>query len=281
MRSLPTAARLLLVAVTAVTASGLGGCTAFRDVFIDANQDLARATDSFAGRKQSDPVVIYDTTGPVEIDVELFAGDITIRVDPDIDGTEVRLTKRASFGRGRGDEALGSLESIAATSRVVPGRFGQKLEVRATSQHPEDYQQRVNVTIITPGIDGLIARTGRGRISARDAQGPIELFSGQGRIRLTTKEILLDDVTIISNSGDVDLRAAIGTQGVLDFEAVRGRVQHEVDEGRVIVRRGTGPGRLDATVGDADVQFTLRSADGDVRFAVVERPNAVGRWIID
>ncbi|MFK7960349.1 MAG: hypothetical protein AB8G96_07460 [Phycisphaerales bacterium] len=281
MRSLSTTARLVLTAMLAAAASGLSGCTSFRDVFIDANQDLARAADGFAGRKQSDPVVIYDTTGPVEIDVDLFAGDVTVRVDPDLDGTEVRLTKRATFGRGRGDEALGSIESISATSRVVPGRFGQRLEVRATSAHPEDYQQRVNVTILTPGIDGLSIRTGRGRISARDAAGPIELFSGQGRIRLTTKEVLLDEVTIVTNSGDVDLRAAIGTAGVLDFEAVRGRVQHEVDEGRVIVRRGTGPGRLDATVGDRDTRFTLRAADGDVRFAVVERPNAVGRWIID
>ncbi len=272
--------------LAAATAAGLaavlavGGCTDFRSVMANAGNDLGRVADSFATRTETAPRVRFDTSGPVEVDVDVFGGDVSVRVDPSVEGTILRASRSARLGAGREDESVDSLESIRIEADVVPGELGQRFVVRAASTHPEPYLQSATISIVVPEADGVTVRTGRGRITLRDVAGPLDLRTGDGRVRVTTDRRLVRDVAIETGAGDIDLRVPRGTAARLDLSTGAGRIVHDVETGRFRLRPGTTPRAVTAVIDDAPNLFRLRTEDGDIRFAVTGRPNEVGRWII-
>lgn len=269
------------LAVAALAAPLLGGCTQFREVVLNANDDARRVAGSFSSRSERAPRVRFDTTGPVQIDVDVFAGDVTVRVDPSADGTILRASRSAKFGAGREDDSRDSLESIRIEADVVPGELGQRFTVRADSDHPESYLQDTTISIVVPEADGVRIRTGRGRITMKNVAGEIDVATGDGRVRLTTDRRLTRDVTIVTGSGDIDLRVPNGTAARIDFSTGLGRISHDVETGRFRILPGTTMRAVTAVIDDASNLFRLRTEDGDIRFDVTGRPNEVGRWIID
>lgn len=270
-----------VVAAAALAAACLGGCTQFRSVMMNAGEDAGRFAGSFSDRTETSPRVRFDTTGPVQIDVDIFAGDVTIRVDPSAEGTTLRASRSARFGKGREDESTDSLDSIRIEADVVPGELGQRFTVRADSSHAEPYLQSTTISIVVPEVDGVSIRTGRGRITLKNVAGELDLSTGNGKIRVTTDRILTRDVSIVTGAGDIDLRVPNGTAARLDLSTNAGRISHDIERGRFRLLPGTTPRAITAIINDARNLFRLRTESGDIRFDVSGRPNDVGRWIID
>jgi hypothetical protein len=248
---------------------------------MNASEDAGRFAGSFSDRTETSPRVRFDTTGPVQIDVDVFAGDVTVRVDPSSDGTILRVSRSASFGSGREDESVESLQSIRIEADVVPGELGQRFTVRADSTHPEPYLQSTTISIVVPEAEGVSIRTGRGRINLKNVAGELDLSTGDGRVRVTTDRRLTRDVSIVTGRGDIDLRVPNGTAARLDLSTDTGTISHDVETGRFRLLPGTTPRTVTAVIDDARNLFRLRAEDGDIRFDVSGRPNEVGRWIID
>ncbi|MHC4809782.1 MAG: DUF4097 family beta strand repeat-containing protein [Planctomycetota bacterium] len=272
-----------VAAVAAAVAATLlaGGCTQFREVVLNASEDAGRLADSISSRSETAPRVRFDTTGPVQVDVELFAGDVTVRVDPAAEGTILRATRSARFGTDREEDSADSLESIRIEADVIAGDLGQRFIVRATSSHPEASLQDTEISIIVPEADGVRVHTGRGRINLKNVAGPLDLATGDGRVRVTTDRRLTGAVDIETGRGDIDLRVPNGTAARLDFTVDAGTISHDVETGRFRLLPGTTPRIVSATIDEGRNLYRLHSGDGDIRFVVTARPNAVGRWIID
>lgn len=274
----PVAARftcplLVLLGVAVLTACEVG------DVAESLHDRALAGIDSIAYEDIHDDPIIVDVTGPMEVDVESFNGDVVVEVNDELDHGIVTFTREATHGYGRTEEAARSLADISASMDITGGELGQVLMVRTSTEHAEPHFQRVKVKIELPEVEGLRVRTRNGGVRAVGISGPIDIETDDGDVRVMTYFAIDDPVTIVNHSGDIDLRIRGESMGELDFQALRGRVFSRVKYGRLRVHPGTDHDTFLATFNDGVNPIVLRTADGDVRFAVVADPMAVGQFI--
>ena len=269
------------LAVGLAVSFSAGGCAPIKDVALAAQKSAGNSFDRITGKSLNDPVLDFETSGPIEIDVDLFAGNVEIYADPDHRGTTVQITRRAEFGAGRKDAAEASLSDLDIVADVVPGQLGQKLIVTARSNADESAMQSVDLVIKTGEIKHLTVSTGKGSITSRNAAGRITARTERGDIRITTSEVINNDVDIETSEGGIAFRVPAGSGAQLDFAAENGKVFQTVRSGRMVIAGRTTDRRLNAVLNDGENTFRLRSTAGNIRFGVVDRPNATGTFIVE
>ena len=235
----------------------------------------------FGDKTAHDPALEFDTAGPIGVDVEILAGDVAVMVDEELTTTRVTLTRRASHGWGRDNEAKGSLDEIQTSAEMVPGSLGPVLQVRASTLHAEPYYQAVDVEIRTPDVEGVRIHTSEGNVIVRGGAGRVDIQTRDGDVRVMTERPMTDSVRIINDYGNVDYRVRGESTGAFDVQAFHGTVQQRVDYGQFRVYQGTDQSTLRATLNNGTNPVVLRAANGDVRFAVVKNPEQVGAFILD
>ena len=257
------------------------GCSRMNHVVASLENVIGRGADSLATKRITDHPIYFKIPGPIAIDVESFNGDVRIRVVPDLDTGVLTFSRRAVHGFGRTDDAKLSLRQIHCEAGIVPGELGQVLQIRTTTTHAEPHYQRADVIIELPNVDGVRVRTRSGHVYATGVGGEIDIVTSDGDVRVMTEEPLLQAVRIFNNGGDIDYRVRAESTGELDCSSLRGRVFHNARHGRLIVHEGTSFDVLRATLNDGRNPVVLRTADGDVRLAVVEAPMQVGPATVD
>lgn len=271
----------LALAAALVAGGGLAGCQYGKRAILESREATIGLTQRIAFESEKDRTIVYRTTGAISVNVDSFGGSVEIEADPDLTETYVTVTRVAKHGWGRTDDARRSLREIDATVELVPGPLGQELRLRAVSLSDEPHFQALNVVIETPAVRGVRVHTENGDVEAFDVEGPIDIRTSDGDVKVLTNRRIDTAVQIINDSGDVDFRVRGESMGRLDLAARRGEVFHNVREGIVVVHAGTTHDRILATYNRGDNPIVLRAADGDVRFASVENARAVGRFIFD
>jgi hypothetical protein len=229
----------------------------------------------------SDRAMELNVTGPVEIDVESFGGDVFITADASRPQASVQVIRRAVHGGNRYREGRSSLNDISYTVEVVPGHMGQRVQVRTTTSHAEAHYQRADVHIRVPEVDGIYVRTRNGRVFTRGIQGEVDIVTTNGDVRVLTNQRMNRSVTILNNGGNIDYRVRGESSGHIDAESIGGRVTHRIRYGRCIVGPGTTYNRLNARFNGGDNPIVLRTVNGDIRIASVSEPERVGRFIFE
>ena len=130
-------------------------------------------------------------------------------------------------------------------------------------------------------VDGITVRAQRGNVSVTNIEGAVDISTSQGNVRVMTDLPMRQAVTITIRQGNIDYRVRGESSGALDCQAIRGRVDHRVRTGRLIIEPDRDKGRLRAILNDGDNPITLRTADGDIRIAVVDNPTEVGSLIFE
>ncbi|MCH8342538.1 MAG: DUF4097 family beta strand repeat protein [Planctomycetes bacterium] len=235
--------------------------------------------DTWSYHKAEDQPIVLEVARPVAIDVESFNGDVIITADDQLTNATVSILREATHGYRRKEEAQASLAEIDYSLALVPGEFGQVLQVRTWTTHAEPHFQRAHILIDVPEVDGITVRAQRGNVFVTNIEGPVDISTSQGNVRLMTNLPMRRAVTITIRQGNIDYRVRGESSGALDCQAIRGRVDHRVMTGRLIIEPDRDKGRLRATLNDGDNPITLRTADGDIRIAVVDNPTEVG-WLI-
>lgn len=249
-----------------------------------ANQPLATERTPVSGLfhpRSSDHAIGLNVAGPVEIDVESFGGDVFVTADPRRSDARVRVVRRAVHGAKRHGEARGSLDEIDYTAEVIPGRMGQRIEVRTMTRHKEPHFQRADVHIDVPEVDGVVVRTRNGRVRLRGVQGEVDVETTNGDVRVVSNLPLTKPITIYNDGGNIDLRVRGESAGMIDAHTVGGRVTHRIRYGRCIVGPGTTYNRINARFNDGDNPIVLRTVNGDIRIASVSEPERFGRFIVE
>ncbi len=267
---------LAAVALLAVpgAAVALGGCASE-----GASSRNPWDVDTWSYKHVEDEPKVFAVTSPVAIDVESLGGDVMIEVDEDLVEATVTITREATQGWGRGDEAKVSLDRISSTVELVSGPSGPVLSIRTWTTDPEPWFQRAHVHITLPHADGLRVRTQRGRVWAVDIEGQVDVETSEGGVRVMTNLAMRRPVTIVNRSGDIDYRVRGESTGAIDAATVRGQVMQRVSYGRLIIKSATGAA-LEAVLNDGTNPIVLRTVDGDIRIAVVSEPTKVGAQII-
>ncbi|MHC5001503.1 MAG: DUF4097 family beta strand repeat-containing protein [Planctomycetota bacterium] len=230
-------------------------------------------------RTVTDQPWTLDVRGPVAIDVQLFAGDVSIVADPRLTQAAVRVERESTHGVDRAEEAESSLEQIGYSVEMVPGPIGQVLQIRAATQDAEPHFQRVNLTIDLPAAENITIHTSRGRVTARNVSGAIDIKTSNDDVLVVTELPLVEPVTIVNQYGNIDLRCRGESRGELDLQTVGGRVFQKIGFGETVIHPGTQHDTLLASFNGGSNPMRLRTVEGDIRFVVEANPAAFGHFI--
>ncbi|MCI0630494.1 MAG: DUF4097 domain-containing protein [Phycisphaerales bacterium] len=235
--------------------------------------------NEWANRSEADDPIMLEVAGPVAIDVESFNGDVIIESDPKLERAKVSVVREGVHGHDRAKEAEASLKAIEYTVQIVPGELGQVVQVRTRTSDPEPHFQRAHVHIELPDIDGVRVRTSNGKVYAKHVRGVIDISTSQDDVRVLTTQALNRPVTIINRDGDIDFRVRAESTGRFDAQTVNGRVTDVVRYGTMNIE-SLGDDLLRGTLNDGTNPITLRTANGDIRIAIVPDPEHVGPKIM-
>ena len=224
-----------------------------------------------------DEPVTFELTRPA-IDVDVFAGDVTIDVDSRYSATTVHLVRRTAHGMFRGDDARASLEHIDASAEMVGVAGVSIVQVRATTVDPEPHFQEVSVRITTPPPSSLRIRTTRGDIELRETSGLIDVATTEADINLRTTRPLTEPVAMTTSKGSITLRIPADSRGALDLETVFGVAQIRIPDALTTNLSSTGQGVIRATLNGGENPIVLRTTNETIRLEVVTDVVASGNY---
>ncbi len=224
---------------------------------------------------------MLDISGPVEIEVESFAGDIRVIGDPGMEKARVRVVRQGVHGIGRREDAERSLEDIMVNIELVPGEIGQKLRVIATTDNLEPQFLRAHIFVAVPEVDGVSIRSNMGDISALGVAGPLDFKGSGGDVKVQTNRPLRRPVTIINNGGDIEYRVRGESTAKFDCEAVNGVVSPWIRFGHFQIDPHSSDRILKGVLNDGDNRVFLRTVDGDIRISVIHNPELVHGFHFD
>lgn len=208
----------------------------------------------------------FETTGPINLTVELQQGDITLRAR-EASTTEVRLIPRGSKAEALVDqftvEARGN-DVVITAPKTREGAFGF------------GSRTNVDVEVDLPAGSMLRIRTGSGDVTASGWFGAANASTGSGDVRFED----LDSAELRSGSGDINAWAVGGAalaktgSGDISLESAGGRV--ELSSGSGDVRLGHAESTVTAKTGSGDLEIGGSSGDidlmtgtGDVKLGAV------------
>jgi DUF4097 and DUF4098 domain-containing protein YvlB len=255
--------------------SAAGGCGADKPGWASFNPS------DWANQRVADDPLVFDLEGPISVDVETFAGDVSIEADPKLKQGEVRIVREGLHGFGRSKEAKASLGDINATAELGAadtsrGELGQTLRIRASSTNPEVYLQRAHIFVKAPAIDGVFVHSEDGSITVRHIEGTVDIEGSNGVVSVRTNLVMNHPVTIINKNGDVIYRAGAGSSGDVDAQTVNGLANADIRYGAVTVAPVTRNDLFRGTINGGTNRVVLRTTNGDVKIAVMkENENTV------
>lgn len=198
----------------------------------------------------------FDVDGPVELEIRLASGDITI--DPSLDGhVEVELLAYDEESQRLVDEATVELREGHGRAHVVVdvprkrglnlagvfGRRGITCRVRCPESSLVTVKSRSADLTVHGAIGGLNVQTASGDVEADRVSGGVNVKSASGDV--SVREIG-EGASVQSASGDVDI---------------------DVVRGSIVVNAVSG----DVTIGEAYDDVDVNTVSGDQRHGAVVR----------
>ena len=268
----------------ALLAAAFAGCASHRTLEDEVARTGQSLSDVLEGKTfTTDEPVELKTSGPLAVHVENFGGDVVIRADAKAKCTLVEVRRVSNMGFGRHAESEKELADVSWTASLEPrAGGGDTLQVRATTSNPEPYFFRAEVLVITPALDAVTVRTREGKVTVMENQGPVDIETTRGDVRVCTPWPMTGPVTVITSQGSIDYRVRGESRGAFDCETRGGEVRQRCEHGRW---RALVPGndhdRLLATLNEGTNKVILRTSEKNIRVAVVADPTNVGREILD
>lgn len=269
-----TFSALIALAVASIVTVGGVGCTSGGYMQTPSLQALSRQAESL------EPIH-FNVTGPVQVDVESFNGNVTIVADVEATVATVEFTLDARHGFMREDEAEASLTQIHTSAEMTNTETGPVIHVRTSTEHDQPYQQRAHVKITAPEISDAFIRTSHGDVTIEQAMGSIDIQSSGGDVLVMTDHPITSHVMIVNKDGDIDYRVPAESTAMFDAKTVRGRVLQRVRMGKLIIGKESGMDALVGNLNGGQNPVALRTVDGNIRIAVVSEPTKIGAMVVD
>jgi len=209
----------------------------------------------------------FPATGPIDLDISLLSGQITIAAE----ATEVVTVSLAGSGPGSGDDGhtagvqvdftADRLEIIESGKRGIQIRSsGSDLAVTVPVGSRCTVRAFASSVTCQGELGSLDVRTASGDVTATVVRGPVQVTTISGAIEL---DEALADVAAQSASGDIRLHRA---GGEVDAHTTSGDIHIGTAATSVTARTASGSVRVDSVAtGNAD----LSCVSGDVTVAVV------------
>ena len=270
--------------VAVLLTGALGACAAHRSIEDEIDHSNRRVVDAMQFRTftTDDPIELR-TTGPLAVNVDNFAGDVIIKADPMAEATVVEVRRMSTMGLGRWQESREELDDVKWTATLEPREGGgDTLQVRAAAENPEPHFFRARVLVITPALDRVSVRTTQGDVTVLENQGPVDIETTRGDVRMLTPWPMTQPIKIITSQGSIDYRVRGESKGAFDAASHGGEVRQRCEYGhwRALAAENDHD-RMLATLNNGTNPVFLRTSEKNIRVAVVADPTNVGRDIVD
>jgi predicted regulator of Ras-like GTPase activity (Roadblock/LC7/MglB family) len=222
---------------------------------------------------QSQQVVDFDTAllptrGPVAIDVQSFAGNVTIIADPSIVGTQVQATQ-LELGL---DEVPERSVHMTCSTTIETGITGEIVHVVATCDDNALGLISAEIVIRANSIHGVSVTTSNGNVTLLGISGAVDVTTRDGNVRIVTPLVMNERVSVENRRGDIVYRVRGESSGIIDATAMNGEVALDLRQGKAIILPGSTGDHLVATFNGGTNPIIMRTVDGDVRLYVVADP---------
>ena len=206
-----------------------------------------------------------ETTGPIQLYVEIGKGDVAVRAGDPADGTASRVELTGKHAEDVELTQDGDQVSIIAPSRRA-GFFGggeDALEVVVVAPRHSDIavSSRSGDVVLDGEFAMLRLRTGSGDVRVDTAVGAAQIETGSGDILATT---LHDELRLKTGSGDVQVEHCLGAAVI---STGSGDVAIGDTAGALVVKTGSG----DLGVDDAGGDVALTTGTGDLTIRLARR----------
>jgi hypothetical protein len=279
-----SAVRCLLGAVALALAGFTPACAPHRtleDEVFASNRAVrdALSANTFA----TDEPIELKTTGSLAVDVDNFAGDVTIRADRKVDRTFVEVRRVATHGLGRWIESKDALDDARWTASLEPrAGGGDTLVIRTDTPNPEKYFHHMEILVVTPALDSVKVRSTNGNVTVVENQGAVDIETTRGNVRMMTPWPMTGPMTIVTSDGSIDYRVRGESKGIFDCETRGGQVRQRCEFGKwVALDSHNDHDRFLAVLNGGKNPVVLRTSEEDIRVSVVPDPTSVGIYIVD
>lgn len=188
-------------------------------------------------RSESLVLPMPEAPRPLAIDVEVFRGDVVVRVDKT--RKDVGVWTDVAAVSDVPDEDKAEVDRAVTTTSLIEDRGGiPTLVVRAaTARTGEDH--RADVLVRVPTCEGVRVRTGLGEVILVGVKGELRVESGGGVVEVRTNQPLTSPVSIDTKEGNIYYQGPFECTGVFDVRT---------DEGEAIWRGWVGGGAASTLV---------------------------------
>lgn len=214
----------------------------------------------------------FDAEGPIEIDVNLAIGRVTIELsdEPGIraevrrDGGEQEpwvdgMTSLLSWVGERFGDQLGGAQGASVNDAVTQTRI-EKIGNRLVVQAPKAWQLKnvpLGVTVRAPAGSHLEVRAGAADVTVAGIAGRADILTGSGKVGLERAD---GSAIVRTGTGDVKLGATLSS---LQLRTGSGGVEASSLCGSATIATGTG----DVWLGEIAGEVLARSGSGDLSVA--------------
>ena len=227
---------------------------------------------ALAGCK-SQQVVEFDsatlaTSGPVEVNVHSFGGNVTIIVDSTVRGTIVSATQ-IEDGDGELPDAV---PRMRCTTEIETGVTGQIVHVVATCNDNALQLVSADIIVRAKSIHGVSVTTQNGDVTLLGISGAIDIQTKDGNVRVVTPLMMNERVSIENRRGDIVYRVRGESSGIIDATAMYGAVAFDLKEGDATILPGSTGDHLVSSFNGGTNPIIMRTVNGDIRIYVVADP---------
>jgi hypothetical protein len=270
--------------LAAALAAALASCAphrTFEDEVYRANTSVRDAASwrTFA----TDEPIELKTTGALAVDVDNFAGDVTIRADRKVERTFVEVRRVSTHGLGRWVESKDALDDASWTATLEPRQGGgETLVIRTDTPNPEKYYHHMEILVVTPALDSVKVRSTSGDVTVIENRGAVDIETTRGDVRMMTPWPMTGPMTIVTSEGSIDYRVRGESKGIFDCESRGGQVRQRAEFGKwLALDAGNDHDRFLAVLNDGTNPVLLRTSEQNIRVAIVPDPTEVGVYIVD
>ncbi|MEZ6210860.1 MAG: hypothetical protein R3B46_06390 [Phycisphaerales bacterium] len=248
--------RILTILTVSLAGLVLGGCgwTQYNGVELDLPAQMPR----------------------LAVDVENFAGNVDVVVDPDIEYACVKYAL-ATDGIFRSEEEReAGYERMRVTAEVIDEGGGAVLVARSVTDDPTNPDHRAYIRIVVPRCDGVRIVNQLGDVELVNVSGAIEVANRFGSVELRTETPMTWPVTITTVDGNIYYQVPAGSTGYFDLMSLDGEASYKDEVGGTSHLRSTASHSTARLNGGANT-IVCRTNAGNVRAYVMENPTALTR----
>ena len=147
-----------------------------------------------------------------------------------------------------------------------------QLKITPTTTSKNSKMQRTDLVILLPSGVHLHIKNRNGDVFIRNFNQSLHAETSHGSIVAKTKYPINKKIQLLNSNGDVILRSAPGSRGILDLETINGNTKANLRSGSVYIKPESTNKKLKGRLGNGNNLILLRSAHGVARIDVVENP---------